>query len=45
MWEILYTALYKCYIFAEILIIPLEIVRSTDLNYFNGGMFNCVQVI
>jgi len=25
--------------------IPLEILISADLNYFNGGMFNCLQVI
>jgi len=44
-WEMPYTALCKFYIFAEISIIPLEILSSADLNYFNGGMFNCVQVI
>jgi len=25
--------------------IPLEILSSADLNFFNGGMFNCVQVM
>jgi len=27
------------------LIITLEIESSADLDYSNGGMFNCVQVI
>jgi len=45
--EMLYTALCKFDIFAKIWIIPLEILRSTKLNHFNGSnsMFNCVQVI
>jgi len=33
----LYNALCKFYIFVEILIIPLKILSSGDLNYFNGG--------
>jgi len=32
MWEILYSALCTFYIYAEILIIPLEILCSADLN-------------
>jgi len=41
-WNILYTALCIFYIFDEISIIPLEILSSAHLNYFNGGMLNCV---
>jgi len=44
-WEFSYTALCKIYIFATNLIITLEILSSADLNYFIGGMRNCVQVI
>jgi len=32
-------------LFAEIVIIPLDIWSSADLSYFNGGMFNFVQVM
>jgi len=31
--------------FAEIVIIALDIWSSADLSYFNGSMFNCVQVM
>jgi len=41
-WQ-LHSANFK--IFAEISIIPLEIWYYADLNNFNVGMFNCVQVI
>jgi len=32
-------------LFAEIVIIPLDILSSADLSYFNLGMFNFVQVM
>jgi len=32
-------------LFAEIVIIPLGILNSADLSYFNLGMFNFVQVM
>jgi len=32
-------------LFAEIVIIPLDIWSSADLSYFNGGMLNFVQVM
>jgi len=42
--EIIYTALCKIYIFAEILILPSEILSSADMNYFNVGILNFVQL-
>jgi len=33
------------FIFAEIVILPLDILSSADLSYFNLGMLNFVLVI
>jgi len=32
-------------LFAEIVIIPLDILSSADLSYFNSDMFNFLQII
>jgi len=31
--------------YAEILLMPLDILSFADLNYFNGDMFNFVPVM